>query len=321
MNIESACRRIGFVGVAVVCLTILAGQVIAAETPSSIKLPGYEAVPVSYAPVNRMLIRAIVNDHGANFIVDTGAGVSVLEQGRARAFGVTPTEPNSPYGQFKVLNNQSFRVGLISTLRAGNMDFGRGPIALSDFTPRNNSSFSLRLLNVDGVFGADILTHYKAVINCQTRQIYFKVDLSRRLQLAAFAMSHRFTRIPLHEEVGRGFTVPCSINGHAARLLVDTGAPLTTFNQTAAKSAGISFQTTRLTSTFSDGVRRGISVGQFNQFSVGNFKVPPQKFAAVVLPPFVAQQGNVPVDGILGMELLSLNHAIIDFDSMSLFLR
>jgi predicted aspartyl protease len=268
-----------------------------------------------------MLIRATVNGHAANFIVDTGAAVSVLDQRRARAFGVTPTEPSSRYGQFKILNGQPLRVGLIGSLRAGSMDFGSRPIALQGSTAGNNFLLSWRSLSVDGVFGADILTHYKAVINCQTQQIYFKVDPSRRLELASFAMSHRFIRVPLHEEVGHGFTVPCSINGHGAHLLIDTGTPLTTFNQIAAKSAGISLQPTRLSSTFSDGLRRGSSVGQFNQFSIGNFRVPAQKFATTVLPPFAEQQGNAHIDGILGMELLSLNHAIIDFDSMSLFLR
>jgi len=49
--------------------------------------------------------------------------------------------------------------------------------------------------------------------------------------------------------------------------------------------------------------------------------VPPQKLAASVLPDFAVDQGHAKIDGILGMELLAASHGIIDFDSMSLFLK
>jgi hypothetical protein len=39
------------------------------------------------------------------------------------------------------------------------------------------------------------------------------------------------------------------------------------------------------------------------------------------LPNFVTQQGVAIVGGILGMEMLYICHAIIDLDSMSLFLK
>jgi hypothetical protein len=39
------------------------------------------------------------------------------------------------------------------------------------------------------------------------------------------------------------------------------------------------------------------------------------------LPNFVTQQGVAIVGGILAMEMLYICHAIIDLDSMSLFLK
>jgi len=303
---------------ALVVILFSVGQVLAADT--TIRLPGYEAVPMRYGRLNRILMRATVNGHTANLTVDTGAGLSVLDAKRAQAFGVALTGPNSPYGEYKILNDRSFRVGVIDSLKAGSMDFGRGPIALLG---RGNFSLSSRLagLDIDGLFGADILTRYKAVINCGTNEIFFKVDPSCRLHLARFALSQHFTKIPLREEVGRGFTVPCSINGHPIRLLVDTGTPLTTFSQTIVKSAGISFQGIRWTTTFSDGVARQLSVGRLNQLMIGNFRVPPQRLLATVLPTFAVEQGSAQEDGLLGVDLLASNYAIIDFDSMSLFLK
>src|SRR5438874_13307717 len=108
------------------------------------------------------------------------------------------------------------------------MDFGSGPMAL--FTPAKAHAAEPSRLNGDnddGVLGADILTRYKAVINCFTTTIFFKTDSSAHLKIARFATSQHFVKVPLREEVTRAFTVPASINGHQCRLLVDTGVLIT----------------------------------------------------------------------------------------------
>ena len=87
-------------------------------------------------------MEAVVNGHRARLVVDTGAGYSVLEAGRARSLGVSPVGADSPFGQFTNLNGESYRVGYINSLRAGAMDFGSGPIAL--FTPANAHAGSAR---------------------------------------------------------------------------------------------------------------------------------------------------------------------------------
>ena len=178
-----------------------------------------------------MLMEAVVNGHRARFLVDTGAGYSILDAGRAHSLGVSPVGADSPYGDFANLNGVRYRVGYLNSLRAGAMDFGSGPMAL--FQPADaDDALNSRMNgeNADGIIGADILTHYKAVINCYTKTIFFKTSSSEHLHIARFAGSQNFIRIPLREEVSRAFTIPASINGHPCRLLVDTGAFITTFD-------------------------------------------------------------------------------------------
>jgi predicted aspartyl protease len=294
----------------------------AREKSAPVQLPGYEAVPVHYGPTNKMIIRVIVNGHSSNFIVDTGAGVSALDSHHARRLGVTPVGPNSPFGQFTTLNGHSYQIGYIRSLKAGPMDFGNGPIAL--FNPVNgglSDQSGPRNEEIDGIIGADILTHYKAIINCGTRTIFFKVNNSQRLQLAHFALAQHFVRIPLREEITRTFTVPASINGHACRLTVDTGAFVTTFDQATVKKFGISFTSIPLKGSFTDGIVRQVSLGYFKQLTIGDFPIRSQRLAGAALPEFALDDGNIRVAGILGMELLAFNHGIIDFESMSLFLK
>ena len=96
--------------------------------------------------------------------------------------------------------------------------------------------------HVDGVLGLDILLGHKAVINCRTKLVFFKVDPARQMNLSSIAASEKFTRIPLRREENGALTVPCSIRGESTRLLVDTGAFVTTFDQTLFKSLGIGLE-------------------------------------------------------------------------------
>src|SRR5205085_8155542 len=164
---------------------VLTNRVLPAKERATIpSLPGYTAVSVRYDSWNKMLMEAVVNGHRARLVVDTGAGYSVLDAGRARSLGVSPVGSDSPFGEFTNLNGERYRVGYINSLRAGAMDFGSGPMAL--FTPAKAHAAEASRLNGDnddGVLGADILTRYKAVINCFTKTIFFKADSSAHLKI------------------------------------------------------------------------------------------------------------------------------------------
>jgi predicted aspartyl protease len=288
-----------------------------------IQLAGYKAVPVRYGPLNKIIIAVRINGRPANLIVDTGANQIILDANSAESFGVSPSRHGLRYIGFTQINGQLFPVGFVRSLIAGAMNFGSTSVALLNSSARR--SFSNRFengnLRVDGVLGADILIRHKAVINCGTRFIFFKVDWSRPLQITQFALSQNFTKVPLQQEENGAFTVSCSIGGQPGRLLVDTGAFITTFNETVLKTRGIALQPTHATARFTNGVVRQISVGQINDLIIGNFKVPPAKFGAAVLPNFALEQGHTRIDGIVGMDLLFSSHGIIDFDGMSLFLK
>jgi predicted aspartyl protease len=293
----------------------------AAET-RALHFPGFEGVPVRYG-ANKMLMRAAINGHAATLIIDTGASHSVLEAKRAAPLEVTPVGPDSPYGEITYLNGQAFKVGYVKNLRAGQMDFGGGPIALFDSNSRNSLLLHSRFGNIDadGIVGSDILTRYRAVINCRTGRIFFNTDPAEHLRLARTATAEHYVKVPVREEANHEFTVPCDINGKTARLLLDTGAFITTFDQNAIKGLGVSLRATGAKGSFSDGVARRISVGKFNRLKIGDFNVAPQQFGAAVLPTFALEHGSAHVDGILGIELLVMTRAIIDLDSMSLFLK
>ena len=280
------------------------------------QLTGYKAVPVHYGPLNKMIMSVQINGQPANLLVDTGANQIILDADAAQSFGVSPSQRGLRYIRFTQINGQDLPVGYVQNLTAGSMNFGSSSVAL-----RNSIRSGTENGRVDGVLGLQVLRRHKAVINCRTKLVFFKVDPVRQINLTSVATSQKFTRIPLRREENGALTVPCSIRGESARLVVDTGAFVTTFDQGLFKSLGIASEPTRVSARFATGAAKRIDAGRINDLKIGGFKVPPEKFGVTALPHFALRQGATRIGGILGMDTLYICRAIIDLDGMNLFLK
>jgi predicted aspartyl protease len=280
------------------------------------QLSGYKAVPVRYGPLNKMIMSVRINGQPASLLVDTGANEIILDADAAGSFGIRPSQRGLRYIRFTVINGQELPVGFAQNLTAGSMNLGSSPVAL-----RNSAHSAAGSGHVDGVLGLDILFGHKAVINCRTKLVFFKVDQARQMNLSSVAASQKFTRIPLHREENGALTVPCSVRGQSAHLLVDTGAFVTTFDETLFRSLGIASEPTRVSAYFASGAAKRMSAGRINDLKIGDFKVPPEKFGVTTLPNFALRQGTTKIAGILGIDTLYNCHAIIDLDGMNLFLK
>ncbi|PYJ51370.1 MAG: hypothetical protein DME87_03630 [Verrucomicrobia bacterium] len=316
-RIALTCRDHGVRVLMLVLLTIPPISIFgAAKSRPPPQLSGYKAVRVRYGPLNKMIMSVNINGQPANLLVDTGANQIILDADAAESFGVRPSQRGLRYIRFTEINGQILPVGFAQSIMAGNMNFGSSPIALRNPIHSDGGNG-----HVDGVLGLDILLCHKAVINCQTKLVFFKVDQSRQINLSSIASSEKFTRIPLHREENGALTVPCSIHDQSALLLVDTGAFVTTFHEALFKSLGIVSEPTRVSAHFASGTAKHISAAQINDLKIGDFKVPPEKFGVTALPGFALRQGSTRISGILGMDTLYNCHAIIDLDSMNLFLK
>jgi len=287
-----------------------------AKNRSAMQLARYKAVRVHYEPMNQMIMSVQINGHPANLLVDTGSNEIILDTDAAATFGIGPSPRGVRYVGYTEINGQLLPVAFMQSLTAGNMSFGSSPVVL-----RDSSRSGTGKAQVDGVLGLEILFRHKAVINCRTRLVFFKVDQSHHMNLSAVASSEKFIRVPLRREASGALTVPCSIHGQSGRLLLDTGAFVTTFPDTFFKWLGISSEPTRVSANFPTGTTRQMSAAQINDLKIGDFKVPPSKFGVAALPRFALRQGGTRISGILGMDTLYLRHAIIDLDGMNLFLK
>jgi predicted aspartyl protease len=280
-------------------------------------LTGYKAVPVYYGPLNKMIMPVRINGQPANLLVDTGSNEIILDPDAAEWFGVRPSQRGPRYIGFTEISGHLLPVAFVQSLTAGSMSFGSSPVVL-----RNSSRSGAGKGHVDGVLGLQTLFRHKAVINCRTKFVFFKIDPARQTNLAATALSAKFTRISLRREESGALTVPCSIRGQSARLLVDTGAFVTTFSEGFFKSLGIASEPARVSVHFSSGAAtQQMNAGRINDLMIGGFKVPPGKFGVAALPRFALRQGSTRISGILGIDTLYKCQAIIDLEGMNLFLK
>jgi predicted aspartyl protease len=280
------------------------------------QLSGYKAVRVHYSPLNKMIMSARINGQRANLLVDTGSNQVILNAAAAASFGIMPSQGSLGYIRSTGINGEQLPVGFAQNVTASSMSFGSLLVAL-----RNSNRPGTGDSGIDGVLGLDLLTRHKAVINCKTEFVFFRANQSRQMDISSVAAAEKFTRVPLQREKNGALTVPCSIHGQPARLLVDTGSFVTIFHEAFLQSVGISVEGTRVSAHFAPGTARKLSAGQINDLKIGDFKTPPGKFGVAPLPNFTLLQGGTKLSGILGMDTLYNCHGIIDLDSMNLFLK
>jgi hypothetical protein len=297
---------------------------VSASLPPLPRIPGYGAVQMSLRTVNQMEVTVFVNGKAEQFMVDTGASTSAMDEHEAMKDGVKPTTSDSPYGQYSYVMGQRLRTAIIDDLRAGSMDFGRGPIALysegrSDPMLLERSAASRKMT---GFLGADVLLHYKAIINCRNRQIFFPMG-AKASKLGAVVAGMGFIRVPLREENGRELTVPCSLGGKSGRLLIDTGAFTTLLDAGIVSELRMPVQRTKMSFVDFHGHRMDAALARVRDLMIGDYHLPPQNLfvGGEALSASASRIAETRIFGVFGADLLTTQHAIIDLESMSLFLK
>ncbi|MBA3963926.1 MAG: aspartyl protease family protein [Chthoniobacterales bacterium] len=306
--------------------SLLATRFAIAAPPAPLpQIPGYQAVQASRQTINMLEVTAYVNGKPEAFAIDTGASSSVMNEFEALKAGVKPTESGSPYGQYHYTKGQTLRIAVVDDLRVGGMDFGRGPIALFS---EGRSMFSLlekdrTATKVAGLLGADILLHYKAIINVRNRQIFFPIGANHASKLGATVASMGYTRVPLRLENGRALTVPCTLGGQSGRLLVDTGAFATFLDFNLISEMHLPTQATAMRFGDFHGQHNEASIARIQDLQMDTYHLPPQKLfvlGGTVLGE-ISRSAETRIFGVLGADLLAVQHGIVDLEDMSLYLK
>ncbi len=312
------------------CLLVATGLAAAEQREA---LSGYVAMQMSRGSENHLLLHARINENPVTLLLDTGADVSFLRADRGKQLGLRVLDETVRSA------GKAFPVGEVSDLQAGDAHFRELRFALYQRSDIGGAVPGEAAGAADGLIGLDLLRRHGAIINCHSQQLFFRKEGGTSLDLARATRAIGFRQVPIVAYQHYFLSVPCHLTGRLGRMILDTGAFVTTLADDAVRALTIKTTPSRLTARGLDGKVRPVALAQVNDLRIGDVAIAPQAFAVIdffdsrkQMRAFTginrieryAEKDFAPgerIFGLLGNELLDQRRAIIDLGTMSLFLK
>lgn len=284
---------------------------------------GFRVVHLERGKRNHLLMRATLDGEALLLGVDTGAPVSVLNLRSRRRFSLGAVPPDSGIPTTMRIGGETVEIGMARNLQANGVRFGSGPVALFDLSRITSGELSTKskVASLDGIFGADILLQHRAVISCAHPRLYLpEIDSP---DLGPLLTARGYEAVPLGGDAGH-LTVPCTINRTRYRLIVDTGAFATLLDTRLLKKQGIKSSELPFKTRNLHGDAATLHVARIKSLKIGNVDLRNRKIGSTDLARFAGthdDNGEAPIGGLLGNELLTQCRAYIDLNHGKLYLR
>ena len=275
---------------------------------------------VSYQNTYRLPI--IANGKAGDLTIDTGAPTSIIYKATLGKFGLP--EKSTDIVAHGVFGKGTEKVGIttIRQLAMGNCTLMNVKAAvLSD--PKSGGLYRLYGTS-DGLFGLREMVRYGAVLDLANHLLLVHPGgLAKGISPGIRSLLTRQGYTPIDLEIVQGhLRTEATVNGTPCRLIVDTGAFLTTLDGQFAREARIGGYNSGQYAHGFGAKARPIKVSQFPEFKVGDFMIRNASVTISDLDPELLGGGGKPgAAGLLGAEYLGLHGAIIDCNSTTLYLR
>jgi predicted aspartyl protease len=285
---------------------------------------------------NHLFVPASINNKHAALMIDTGAPVTIIDKNSAGTFGLKVENTTINVGRIFGKRWERYGVSMAKSIAMGNCVVTNVPVALADTSDMNpdapaaatgtHISAVNRLPYVDGLLGAREMNKFGMIIDCARQMLYIDPNgpnAAVSQKLASFLSGRGFTRIPMRLDSGNHLEVPAVLNGHPTRLIVDTGAAVTTLDRRMASQAGVSIGGTAFVEDAGEGRVERLGTGDIKDLTIGDFTIPTATVGVLnvsgeMLHSKSAEESN---SGLIGAEYLAWNFAVIDVGGMALYLR
>ena len=137
---------------------------------------GYRAIPLAKLPTGHETIQVTINGVTGTFILDSGAGATVVNRASLARFGLgagdRTRENVTGIGAGGVFGIESYRVG---GLMLGGQAVPLSVVRASDLGTVTDVLRAATKIDVQGVVGQDVLTRYRGVIDVANSTLYLQV--------------------------------------------------------------------------------------------------------------------------------------------------
>lgn len=141
--------------------------------------------------------------------------------------------------------------------------------------------------------------------------------------LKIFLKTKKFTRIPLVLTATNHFEVSAKINGISGRFILDTGASNTCIGIDKITFFNLISEASEIKAAGAGATEMETLISNKNKVQLGNWKKKKQKivlFDLVHVNEALTAHQALPVDGIIGADILKKGKAIIDYGKNYLYL-
>ena len=136
-------------------------------------LLGFQAPPLRDIASGHQLVEGALNGRPANFILDTGANVSVVSAAHADHFGLTPQRGvfAAAAGLGGALQASRSR---IETLRLGDVEVRLSHLMVADLSQMDRALGLVARRPVHGIIGQDVMRTHAAVVDIARPMLYLQ---------------------------------------------------------------------------------------------------------------------------------------------------
>ena len=142
--------------------------------------------------------------------------------------------------------------------------------------------------------------------------------------LRKFLLDKGYTRIPLKQISTNHYEIYAKVNGVEGRFILDTGASNTCIGKDRIEYFKLEPTDSDIRAAGAGGRGMNTQVARRNLFEIGEWK---RKKLAIILfnmmhvNAALAERDAVPVDGIIGADVLKRAKAVIDYDKDCIYLK
>lgn len=132
----------------------------------------YERIPLKRMPSGHLHTLVSLNGVAGNFIVDTGAGATVLEEKKQSTFHVKASKSDKKVTGTGGAMGMQLSSG--NRMKIGQLELENSSVYLMNLDHVNKAFLKMKLDEVDGIIGADVLSAKQGVIDYTNLTLYLR---------------------------------------------------------------------------------------------------------------------------------------------------
>lgn len=277
---------------------------------------GYGVAPFRRPNPNTLLARGTINGRTADLVVDTGCAFNGIIVDESYAAGV-PIEATKERGRAISGQSLSFRKGTAKAVTLGNAQLVGVPLYFGAIQGLRDAEVR-KSIGAEGFIGAGFLKTCSAVIDLHNLRLYLKPPgKGKRAVLGQALQAVGLAEVPF-EMVGDACLVNAEINGTPGKMLIDTGAYAGCVDTRFASRASLTENSIHYGINDASGNTIEAQLAHVSSFKIGGVNIPVPKLFVNNFSTYAATKGAVV--GIIGMDILGPNWAIIDFGQQKLYI-